>query len=93
MPDSDRRRLLLAYALVALGVYILLPTPDELVIHPTVAGLLYLIFRIPLEIGFILSFFAYRSVGAFAFVAALLIHRESWRKIKQTFSEFWKRRK
>ena len=63
------RRLPLAFALMASGVYIIVPTPDELVLHPLTGCLLSRYLNVSIQTGVIMSVGAYFVIG-FAFIVS-----------------------
>lgn len=66
------RRLPLAFALMASGVYIIVPTPDELVLHPLMGCLLSRYLNVSIQTGVILSIGAYFVIG-FAFLVSSIV--------------------
>ena len=67
------RKVGVSASLMAASLYILLPTPDELVIYP-LGGLLFsCAFHIPLLYGVLLTMIIYRGLGAGGLVASLLV--------------------
>ena len=75
--------------MLGLGVYILYPTPDELLIHPIFGLLLSQVFGVPYYIGVLLSIVIYRVVGVACLGAALAtggkpIYRKLKEKLKKT---------
>jgi hypothetical protein len=66
------RRLPLAFALMASGVYIIVPTPDELVVHPLTGCLLSRYLHVSIQTGVMLSVGAYLSIG-FAFIVSSIV--------------------
>jgi hypothetical protein len=67
------RRVAFAISLLGLSIYILLPTADEIVIHPVFGLFLANVFHIGYVYGVILSAIIYRAVGLSCLLAALLI--------------------
>ena len=59
--------------LLGLGIYIWLPTADEIVIHPTFGLFLSYILNINYAYGVILSIIIYRIIGSTCIIGALLI--------------------
>jgi hypothetical protein len=59
--------------LFSTGLYILLPTPDELVIYPTFSLFFFYAFHMPIIYGVLLSMVIYRGVGVVCLLSALLI--------------------
>ncbi len=66
------RRLPLAFALMASGVYIIVPTPDELVLHPLTGCLLSRYLNVSIQTGVIMSIGAYLVIG-FAFLVSSIV--------------------
>jgi hypothetical protein len=64
-----------AFSAVLLGtsIYILLPTPDELFIYPTVGFLLNYAIHLPFIYGVLLAMIAYRGAGVASLLGALLM--------------------
>lgn len=67
------RRFAFSVSLLALSMYILLPTPDEIIIHPLLGWFLTNILNLPLIYGLMLSIIIYRSLGFTLLAVALLI--------------------
>jgi len=67
------KRLILAIVLLSLALYILVPSLDEVLIHPIFGLYLSQILEIPITHGVVLSVMIYRSVGVICLSAALLI--------------------
>ena len=59
--------------LLGLGVYIWLPTADEIVIHPTFGLFLCYVMHINYAYGLLLSIIIYRGVGSVCLLSALLL--------------------
>jgi hypothetical protein len=59
--------------LFSTGLYILLPTPDELVIYPTLGLFFSYAFHIPFIYGVLLSMVVYRGVGVTCLLGALIL--------------------
>jgi hypothetical protein len=64
----------LAFPAFMLGtsLYILLPTADEILIHPTFGWFLSYTLNIPLVYGVLLSVILYRALGCLCLIAALV---------------------
>ena len=58
---------------LGLGVYIWLPTADEIVIHPTFGLFLSIILHINYAYGVLLSIIIYRTIGSACLLGALLL--------------------
>ncbi len=67
------RRVAFSVSLLALSVYILLPTADEIIIHPILGLFLANILNLPLVYGVFLSIIIYRGLGFACLVSALII--------------------
>ena len=65
------RKVAVSTFLLGLGVYILLPTADEIIVHPTFGWFLSYVFNIPLALGILLSVAIYRGVGVACLLGAL----------------------
>jgi hypothetical protein len=59
--------------MLGLGVYILVPTADELAIHPLVALFLDYVFHIPFLTAILISIILYRVIGVLCIVSALAV--------------------
>jgi len=57
------RSLPLAFALMAYGVYIIVPTPDELAIHPITGYLFTRTFNVSIQTGVLWSIGLYNALG------------------------------
>ena len=66
------RRLPLAFVLMASGVYIIVPTPDELVLHPLMGCLLSRYLNVSIQVGVIMSVGVYLVIG-FAFLVSSIV--------------------
>ena len=76
MVKSDNmllRMVAFSVSLLALSLYILLPTADEIIIHPIFGLFLANAFNLPLVLGVFLSIIIYRGVGFACLLSALLI--------------------
>jgi hypothetical protein len=72
--------------LFSASLYILLPTPDELVIYPTFGLFLSIVFHMPLVYGVLLSMIIYRTVGSVCLLGALMIGGKTiYYKLKEKF--------
>ncbi len=67
------RRLPLALTLMMSGVFIVVPTPDELLIHPFIGYAYTIIFNIDLKTGIIWSIISYNTLGLFMILISLII--------------------
>jgi hypothetical protein len=83
------RTIVLSTFTLALGVYILYPTPDELFIHPALGLLFSEVFNIPIYIGILLSIVIYRAIGFVCLGVALLTGgKPIYRKLKEKMKKF-----
>jgi hypothetical protein len=74
--------------LLALSLYILLPTADEIVIHPVFGLFLSVVLKVPLAYGVLLSIVIYRGIGSACLLAALLIGgKPIYIKLKEKFGK------
>ena len=72
--------------LLALSLYILLPTADEIVIHPVFGLFLSIVLKVPLVYGVLLSIIIYRGIGIACLLTALLIGgKPIYIKLKEKF--------
>ncbi len=67
------RRLPLALTLMMSGVFVVVPTPDELLIHPFIGYAYTIIFNIDLKTGIIWSIISYNTLGLFMILISLII--------------------
>jgi uncharacterized membrane protein len=82
------RRVAVSAFLLGLSVYILLPTADEIFIHPVFGFLLSNLLGLPLAYGILLSIAIYRGIGTICLIAALFIGgKPIYRKLKDRFSK------
>jgi len=68
-----RKRISLAIVLLSVALYILLPTLDEVFIHPVFGLFLSQVFDLPIIHGTLLSVIIYRSIGVICLFSALLV--------------------
>jgi hypothetical protein len=66
------RKVLLPSFLLAASLYILLPTADEILIHPIFGWFLSAVFHVPLLWGMLLSMVIYRIIGSLLLIGALV---------------------
>jgi hypothetical protein len=59
--------------MLGLGVYILLPTPEELVVHPVAALSFAYLFNLPFLDGVLLSIVLYRLAGVLCLFSAIAV--------------------
>jgi len=67
------RRVAFSAILLGIGIYIWLPTPDEIIIYPVLGVLLSYFFHTGLVYGVLLSMIIYRGLGTVCLLTALLI--------------------
>ena len=67
------RKVAVSAFLLGLGVYIWLPTADEIIIHPTLGLFLSIVLHINYAYGVLLSIIIYRIVGSACLLGALLL--------------------
>ncbi|MGQ9720963.1 MAG: hypothetical protein ACUVXA_06520 [Candidatus Jordarchaeum sp.] len=67
------KRVIVASVLLGVSLYILLPSPEEIIIHPALGLLLSQVFVLPYFSGIILSVTIYRVVGVGCLLFALLL--------------------
>jgi hypothetical protein len=74
--------------LLGTSLYILLPTPDELVIYPVLSLFFFYVFQMPLVYGVLLSMIIYRGVGVGCLCGALLTGGKSiYYKLKERYQK------
>jgi hypothetical protein len=77
-------RVAFAISLMGASIYILLPTADEIVIHPIFGLFLANVFNIRFVYGVILSAIIYRGVGITCLLTALIIGgKPVYQKLKE----------
>ena len=82
------RRVAFPTFLLGTSLYILLPTPDELVIYPVLGLFLSYVFQMPLVYGVLLSMIIYRGLGVGCLFGALLIGGKSiYYKLKERYQK------
>jgi hypothetical protein len=80
------RKVAFSAFLLALSLYILLPTADEIIIHPVFGLFLSIVLNIPLAYGILLSIVIYRGVGFACLLISLLIGgKPIYIKLKEKF--------
>jgi hypothetical protein len=67
------RKVAFSAVLFSASVYILLPTPDELVIYPVLSLFFAYAFHLPIVYGVLLSMILYRGLGGLCMLGALVI--------------------
>jgi hypothetical protein len=67
------RKVAVSAFLLGLGVYIWLPTADEIVIHPTFGLFLSIVLQINYAYGVLLSIIIYRIIGSACILGSILI--------------------
>jgi hypothetical protein len=84
--DMRLRRVAFSTFLLATALYILLPTADEIVIHPVFGLFLSYALHMSFVYGVLLSFIIYRAVGVVCLLGALLIGgKPIYNKLKERF--------
>jgi hypothetical protein len=84
--DMRLRRVAFSTFLLATALYILLPTADEIVIHPVFGLFLSYALHVSFAYGVLLSFIIYRAVGVVCLLGALLIGgKPIYNKLKERF--------
>lgn len=80
------RKVAFSALLLAVSLYILLPTADEIVIHPVFGLFLSIVLNVPLVYGVLLSIIIYRSIGLACLLIALLVGgKPIYSKLKERF--------
>jgi hypothetical protein len=78
----------LAVVLLSAALYILLPTLDEVFIHPVFGLFLSQVFDLPIIHGTLLSVIIYRSIGVVCLLSALLVGGKLiYQKLKARFKK------
>ena len=67
------RRVAVSAFLLGLGIYIWLPTADEIVIHPTLGFFLSYALNINIVYGVLLSVLIYRGIGSACLLGAIFL--------------------
>ena len=84
--DGMLKKVAFSAFLLALSLYILLPTADEIVIHPVLGLFLSIVLKVPLVYGVLLSIIIYRGIGSACLLTALLIGgKPIYIKLKEKF--------
>ncbi len=63
--------------LMVVGIYIIIPTPEEIVIHSTIAIFLSKTLKVTVSWGVILSAVIYRSLGLISLAVGLILGGEA----------------
>ena len=80
------RKVAFSALLLAVSLYILLPTADEIVIHPVFGFFLSYILHLPLAYGVLISVIIYRGIGSACLFGALAIGgKPVYYKLRQKF--------
>jgi len=83
-----RNRVSFAIILLSVALYILLPTLDEVFIHPVFGLFLSQVFDLPIIHGTLLSVIIYRSIGVICLFGALLVGgKPIYQKLKARFKK------
>ncbi len=78
------RRVAFPVFLLGLGLYIWLPTADEVFIHPVFGLFLSYLLHIPFLYGVLLSIVIYRAIGSASLLSALLVGgKPVYRKLRE----------
>jgi hypothetical protein len=78
------RKIAVSAFLLGLGVYIWLPTADEIVIHPTFGLFLSIVLHINYAYGVLLSIIIYRIIGSACILGSLLLGgKPIYQKLKE----------
>jgi hypothetical protein len=78
------RKVAVSAFLLGLGVYIWLPTADEIVIHPTLGLFFSIVLHINYAYGVLLSIIIYRTIGSACLFGALLLDgKPVYNKLKE----------
>ena len=78
------RRVAFSLFLLGVGIYIWLPTPDEIIIYPVLGFFLSYILHMPLVYGVLLSMIIYRGIGSACLLTALLVGgRPAYQQLKE----------
>ena len=72
--------------LLSASLYILIPTPDELVWYPLGGFFFAYVFHIPFILGVFLTMIIYRGAGVACLIGALMVGgKPIYRRLKQKF--------
>jgi len=83
-----RKQISLAIILLSIALYILLPTLDEVFIHPVFGLFLSQVFDLPIIHGTLISVIIYRSIGVVCLLGALLVGgKPIYQKLKAKFKK------
>jgi hypothetical protein len=81
------RRAATSTVLLGIGVYIWLPTVDEIFIHPTLGFLFSIVFNVNIVYGMLLSLVLYRGIGSLCLLGAVYLGgKPVYRKLKERLS-------
>jgi len=67
------RRMPLSFALMAVGIYIVVPTPDEILVHPFLGYMFSKAFNVNLQIGIMWSCTLYVSIGVMFLAGSIIL--------------------
>jgi hypothetical protein len=74
--------------LLGIGVYIWLPTADEIVIHPTLGLLFSIVFNINIIYGVLLSLVLYRGIGSLCIAGVVYLGgKPIYRKLRERLAK------
>lgn len=78
------RRVAVSAFLLGVGVYVWLPTPDEIVIYPALSIFFSLVFNLNLAYAVLLSVILYRGIGSVCLLGAIILGgKQTYLKIKE----------
>jgi len=78
------RRVAVSAFLIGLGIYIWLPTADEIVIHPTLGFFFSYVFSINIVYGVLLSVLLYRGIGSACLLGGLFLGgKPAYRQLRE----------
>ena len=81
-----KKNVAFAFFLLCIGLYILIPTLDEFLIHPVFGFFLFRIFDLPYIYGIAASIIMYRVAGVICLVVAIVIGgKPVYEKLKAKF--------
>jgi hypothetical protein len=85
----DLKKVAFSLILLSVGLYILIPTLDEFMIHPVFGVFLFRFFDLPYIYGIAVSIIMYRVAGVICLIAAIIIGgRSILEKLKTKFRNF-----
>jgi hypothetical protein len=82
------RKVAFSTFLLGLSLYILLPTAEEVFVHPAFGAFLAYFFNLPFAYGVLLSIIIYRAIGAACLLGALLVGgKPIYYRLKERFKK------